>query len=122
MKWRRNRRANREIPDDQARLVDVAASNALHRVRSPDAWLASLREVRGARFVMPSEHAMRMLQQGRLKRAWRSFLVAVARAEQPENDRYVVVFVICLGFFMVGYKLGKWHEQNYGRPAVETRQ
>jgi hypothetical protein len=56
--------------------------------------------------MRPSAHALAMLQQGRFKRAWRMLLVAIARAEQPRSDAYVVVFILCLFCLILGYGWG----------------
>ena len=57
--------------------------------------------------MKPSAYAMEMLQQGRFKRAWRMFLVAIARAEQPRSDAYVVIFLLCLFCAILGYAWGR---------------
>jgi hypothetical protein len=47
-----------------------------------------------------------------ISRAWRRFLVAARRAEQPDNDRHVMTFCVYCAFFLAGYFLATYHHER----------
>jgi hypothetical protein len=54
-----------------------------------------------------------------ISRAWRAFLIAARRAEQPNNDRYVMAFCIYAAVFLAGYFLAAYHHERATARAAQ---